>query len=39
MPQQVRMGEITPQDSPVEIASPGINLEQWLQAGLAGAGE
>ena len=39
MPQQVRMWEVTPQDSLVEITRHGIDLEQWLQAGLAGAGE
>ena len=34
MPQQVRMWEITQGDSLVEIASPGINLEQRLESWL-----
>ncbi len=34
MPQQVRMWEITPQDSLVEIASPGIDLEKRLESWL-----
>ena len=39
MPQQVRMWEVTPEDSLVEIASPGINeekrLERWLESDIS----
>lgn len=39
MPQQVRMWEITPQNSLVEIASPGIDrenrLESWLESDIS----
>lgn len=39
MPQQVRMWEITPEDSLVEITSPGINeekrLESWLESDIS----
>ena len=39
MPQQVRMWEVTPQDSLVEIASPGIDLEDrledWLESDIS----
>lgn len=34
MPQQIRMWEITPGDSLVEITSPGIDLEQRLESWL-----
>ena len=34
MPQQVRMWEITPEDSLVEITSPGIDLEKRLESWL-----
>lgn len=34
MPQQIRMWEITPENSLVEITSPGINLEQRLESWL-----
>lgn len=34
MPQQIRMWEVTREDSLVEITSPGINLEQRLESWL-----